>query len=355
MPEQSHDMTDATSAQVQTVGLSRHDIRFPKGLTKQDRRDLFRVLHKPYDYMDDPRFHEPGAEQAILGGEVIERPNCGWYAQLAYDPRDTPRELRPQALPLFTPAQEKIAFLRFNYCRFRVEELRQSTNVKRFGLKKATAILHWHRQARHFRELISEYNLGLVLAMARRLPSGQVDMPEMISEGNMALLRGIDKFNVSRGFKFSTYACRAILKAFSRQGMKNTRYKSIFPVGFEPDYERSNFQQEKNADEEQACAQQVRAIVQTNSANLSDIELEIIGKRFRFDAPEESGLTLQQVGKLVGLTKERVRQIQIGAMDKIKTALETGYLNGPSLTERLATRSATANSSQEDLDLIESA
>ena len=45
---------------------------------------------------------------------------------------------------------------------------------------------------------------------------GDVDFAEVVSEGNMALIRAVDKFNVERGFKFSTYACRAILKAFSR-------------------------------------------------------------------------------------------------------------------------------------------
>jgi RNA polymerase sigma factor (sigma-70 family) len=331
--------------------LTRQDIRFPKGLTKQDRKDLSRILHKPYDFMGDERFYEPGAEEAILGGETIDRPNCGWYAQLAYDPRDTPRELKPQALPLLTPAQEKVAFLRFNYCRFRVEQLRQKTNPKRLSPKRAEQLLHWHRLARHFREMIAEYNLGLVLAMARRLPTGQVDLPEMISEGNMALLRGIDKFNVSKGFKFSTYACRAILKAFSRQGMKNTRQKSLFPVGFEPDLERSNYQEEKNADEEQSCASEVRRIVETNSANLSKLELDIIDKRFRFKNPDEAGLTLQQVGKLVGLTKERVRQIQITAMDKIRQTLETQYLNGPSIADRLS----QSNDREHKYDFIASA
>ena len=51
------------------------------------------------------------------------------------------------------------------------------------------------------------------------------EFAEIVSEGNMALMRAVDKFSVDRGFKFSTYACRAILKAFSRTAMKSSRHR----------------------------------------------------------------------------------------------------------------------------------
>ena len=55
----------------------------------------------------------------------------------------------------------------------------------------------------------------------------------------MALLRAVDKFDAGRGYKFSTYACRAILKAFSRQGMKLSKYRQRFPTDFDPKLEKS--------------------------------------------------------------------------------------------------------------------
>ena len=78
--------------------------------------------------------------------------------------------------------------------------------------------------------------------MAKRTRLGDVDFAEIVSEGNMALIRAVDKFNVDRGFKFSTYACRAILKAFSRTALKSSRHKTRFPVEFEPDMEKSDWQ-----------------------------------------------------------------------------------------------------------------
>jgi RNA polymerase sigma factor (sigma-70 family) len=147
----------------------------------------------------------------------------------------------------------------------------------------------------------------------------------------MALLRAIDKFNVSKGFKFSTYACRAILKAFSRSGMKNTRYKQMFPTDFDPALEKSNHNEVKNGDHEDDCATQVRHIVETNQADLSDVEKAVINHRFaldRDDADQSRPLTLEQVGKLVGLTKERVRQIQNKALEKLRHTLEEDFLDG---------------------------
>lgn len=312
------------------------EILWPKAIEADERRELEPLLQGPIDFIDDERFYEPQAHRTILDPKLdIPRASVGWYTRLAHERANDPR-LKNAKLPLLTAAQERTIFLQFNYARYRAEQVRQSINVRRMGSVKPRELLKWHRMAMELREKISEYNLALVLAMAKRLPAGSVDFPEMISEGNMALLRGIDKFNVSKGFKFSTYACRAILKGFSRLGMKTTRYRSLFPVGFEPDLERSNYAAEKARFEEQGCVEQVSNIFHENRSDLTDLERDIIEKRFAFDQPDGGkGMTLQEVGKLVGLTKERVRQIQIHALKKMRSTLETSYLNGPSLGEAL--------------------
>ncbi|MEM6458680.1 MAG: sigma-70 family RNA polymerase sigma factor [Planctomycetota bacterium] len=312
------------------------EILWAKGLTRAEREALEPLLTGPIDFIDDPAFYEERAYQNILDPKLdVPRPSVGWYTRLSHE-RQADTRMRAQNLPLLTPKQERVIFLQFNYARYRAEKVRQSINVRRMGVNKPRELLKWADLAQELREKIAEYNLALVLAMAKRLPAGSVDFPEMISEGNMALLRGIDKFNVSKGFKFSTYACRAILKAFSRLGMKTTRHRSMFPVGFEPDLERSNYAAEKARDDEQGCVEQVASIFHDNRSDLSDLERDIIEKRFAFDQPDGGkGMTLQEVGKLVGLTKERVRQIQIHALRKMRATLEDTYLDGPSLGEAL--------------------
>ena len=76
--------------------------------------------------------------------------------------------------------------------------------------------------------------MPLVLAMVRRIRMPMVEFVDLISEGNKALLRSVEKFDVSRGFKFSTYACRAILKGFSRLATKTGSYRQHFSHGIRP-------------------------------------------------------------------------------------------------------------------------
>ena len=305
-------------------------VRFPEGLHENVRRELAGLLDAPIDCMPAEVFEQADAEAQLFDPrDDIPRADTSWYGTLLSDLNHaTPQQ--PATLKLLSAKQERVLFLRYNYARWRAEQARQSIYPARIAKAKAEALLHWSRLATALREQLAEYNLGLVLAMARRLPAGQVDYGEMISEGNLALLRAIDKFDVLRGFKFSTYACRAILKAFSRHGVKTTKYRGLFPVGFDPEFERSNYAEEKARSVEQDCAEQVRHLFDTNAPELSELEQQVIIHRFQLDMedPIGKGMTLEQVGQLIGLTKERVRQIQNKALAKLRESLQETFLDG---------------------------
>ncbi len=329
-------MTTATQNQTavnnqRTEGADRTvSLRFPRTVDQEQRRRLSQIIPHPIDYMDDPAFHEPDAGKKLFARDKhIPRPQTDWYDRILASPSG--RAISPSAAtPLLTEEQERLLFLQFNYCRFQAEITRQSILPHRVAAGKARRLLDWYDRATDLRERIAEYNVALVLAMAKRFPAGQLDLPEMVSEGNMALLRAIDKFQISRGFKFSTYACRAILKAFGRLGKKDSRYRSLFPVEFEPDYERSDYAEVRAQEEEDTCAREVKRIFQANSPELSDVEQRVIDLRFNMTRPDDDrNLTLAQVGQMIGLTKERVRQIQNKALAKIRQALEDAYLDPP--------------------------
>src|SRR2546423_1188178 len=155
----------------------------------------------------------------------------------------------------------------------------------------------------------------------------------IVSEGNMALIRAVDKFSVDRGFKFSTYACRAILKAFSRAAQKHSKQRTRFPVEFDPDMEKSDWVDKKRDVVEEDCIDELKQIVDRNLAELSDTEQTVIRRRFNWQQQEESPLTLEEVGKIIGVTKERVRQIQNKALAKIRKLMEEGVLRVKTETE----------------------
>jgi len=228
---------------------------------------------------------------------------------------------------LLTAAQERILFLKFNYARFRMRELQDALGARRPDLATAREILRWHAVADGFREQIAETNLALVLAMAKRVRIMDGEFSDLISEGNMALMRSVDKFDCGRGFKFSTYACRAILKAFSRHGMKSTRHRQRFPADFDPAYEKSDFVETRRAEAVSDSADEVRYIMEHNEADLTSVERTVISHRFGIGSPAETvPLTLEQVGQIIGVTKERVRQIQNKALAKLRATIEGAEL-----------------------------
>ena len=296
------------------------------GLTPQDEALLTEIMAEPMDFMDSPEFRKPDAERAIYEKpEPIRRPDVTWYRPLMDDLGDREQKQRQarSSSVLLTAAQERVIFLQFNYARFRVRQVQESLGGRTPTADEAREMIRWYRLARRYREQISEINLALVLAMARRVRLGESDFPDLIGEGNMALMRSVDKFDCGRGFKFSTYACRAILKAFSRFGIKLVKHRQRFPSEFDPEFERSNHLETVREQHARDTAAEVRHLVDSTRADLSDVERKVIGHRFGLDAPIGSpSLTLEQVGQMIGVTKERVRQIQNRALEKLRVALE---------------------------------
>ncbi len=296
------------------------------------RQKVEEILKESYAFMDSSIFRRKNIETDLFDFEKEpELPTTSWYQPTRDEALDQSMQGAPQ---LMTAAEERIMFLRFNYSKMRLCRLQRL--IKKNGLtrKRADEVIEWHRRFEHFREYLVRTNLALVLAMAKRTRLGDVDFAEIVSEGNMALIRAVDKFNVDRGFKFSTYACRAILKAFSRTALKSSRHKSRFPVEFEPDMEKSDWQDRRRDAVEEDCIDELKAIVKENLADLSHVEQTVIRRRFNWEQEEEHPLTLEEVGRIIGVTKERVRQIQNKALAKIRSVLEEGVLRTRSLPIR---------------------
>src|SRR6476661_7286289 len=290
------------------------------------RQKVEALILENYAFMDSPVFKQRNIERELFSfedGMEPQLPMTAWYQPTRDDALDSAIVGAPQ---LMKAAEERLMFQRFNFAKRKLSSLQKL--IKRDGLtrERAELFLEWHRRFEHFREYLVRTNLALVLAMAKRTRLGDVDFAEVVSEGNMALIRAVDKFNVDRGFKFSTYACRAILKAFSRTAMKSNRYKTRFPVEFEPEMEKSNWSDERRDVVKEDCIDELKAIVDRNLADLSSIEQTVIKRRFNWKESDESPLTLEEVGKIIGVTKERVRQIQNKALAKIKVVMEEGVL-----------------------------
>ena len=306
-------------------------------LCAEDQATLKQILTGKYEYVKNSIFGRPNARRKLFD-EVpqIAEPDTSWYHPVLENYSTEHRWSGNHiGTVLLTAAEERVVFLQYNYCRYKACKLRakigtpDQTTIK---AEQALELLHWHRRSEDLRVQIAQTNLALVLAMAKRTRMSDVDFSDLVAEGNMALLRAIDKFDVARGFKFSTYACRAILKAFSRAGVKLSRYRSMFPTDFDPKLERSDHIDIKRAEHEYNCADEIKQIIKDNRAELTDVEQSVIEHRFAINRQgrretSDGTLTLEQVGQIIGVTKERVRQIQKKALEKIRQSLESDYLD----------------------------
>jgi len=288
----------------------------------EDRLRLRRIIAEPIEYIDHVLFSKPSA----LRNAFSECPEVLDATRQWCNASDT------SALPSVTLStdNEVRLFLRLNHARLRMIDILKQFVGKRLTAKVAHDLLGWHAQAMAARCEIVQANVPLVLAMAKRTRLGSVDYAELISEGNMALLRSVDKFDCSRGFKFSTYACRAILKSFSRVAMRSSRYRNRFPTEFDPSLEKSDFLDQQRTEAEVGCVEDLRGILARNLAELNEVESKVIKARFALCAVEglqgDGPRTLEQVGMLIGVTKERVRQIQNRALEKLRTKLQDDFL-----------------------------
>lgn len=269
-------------------------------LTSQQQSDITAILSAPMDYMPDDRFRKPTVMREVMSKEIKTVPG----------------------ITLGLP-EEQTLFLQYNYSRCRVGQIRKQLLRKAKWDKKLVLEMLTHNQNQlMYRSKIVTVNMGLVLSMAKRVVYTGVEFTDLISEGSMALLRATEKFDCSRGLKFSTYACRAIFKAFSRAAKQTYRYRNVFPTQWDTTLEKDDQLERRREEHQSNCVDEVRAIVENNLAELSSTEMSVVKLRFSLGKAEVKPLTLKQVGEKLGLTKERIRQIQNKALSKLKVVAE---------------------------------
>jgi len=316
-----------------TQGLRTFGVKLPseailRTLAPEDEVLLNRLINEPIEYVDHPDLADRATEAALFGGAAhFVHAKASRFIENQNPIVDA--AVSGERVPTLSIAQERFLFLRFNYARWQIVQILQKNTGRRLMAASTRVLLAWGHRMLAARSVIVRLNMPLVLAMAKRTRLSNIDFNEMVSEGNMALLRSVEKFDCSRGYKFSTYSCRAILKSFSRVAMRASRYRGKFPTEFDPAMERSDYIERQREGVAEDCVGELKEIFLQNLAGLSEVERTVISERFAlgfgpdgFAAPK----TLEQVGLIIGVTKERVRQIQNNALRKMRVALEERFL-----------------------------
>ena len=278
----------------------------------------------PLDYVSHTGFVRIKNSEAILG----PMPETAEAKKKSRVPSDLPSYLASlYEVPLLSREQEQHLFRKLNYAKYRAASLREKLSESQPQVTWMDEIESLYQLATATKNQIVRANLRLVVSIAKRHVGPQENFFELVSDGNVSLIRAADKFDFSRGFKFSTYASWAIMKNFARSIPNEMKQRERFRTSHDELFAAT---EETRADwmgEELEHKNRISAVRKILS-RLDDREQKIIIHRFGLDYSREPS-TLKQVGESMGVTKERVRQIESRALDKLRMAAEEDRIDPP--------------------------
>ena len=284
------------------------------------------VLKQPVDYITNPSFDDPAQEAAILtpmpDEEKFQEARHGMKT-----PRDVPPELASlYEWPLLTREQEQHQFRRMNFLKHRLNQLKSALVPESARVGDMKQIDEVQRQIKSVKERLINCNMRLVASIAKKHNHQTDSLFELISDGNLSLMKAVDKFDYSRGNKFSTYASWAIMKNFARSIPDEKHHRERYITGHEDLFDAKA---DVRTDEQELLirADLAKDRIHKLLEGLDPRTRDVIKMRNGLDG--SALMTLEQIGQHFGITKERVRQINVRGMKMLRDTATAGQAELP--------------------------
>ena len=124
---------------------------------------------------------------------------------------------------LLSPEQERMLFREMNLLKYRANLLRSRIDSDNFELPTIEAIESQLAQAQRIRDHLIKANMRLVISIVKKFVTPQQSFDDLLSEGVVTLMNAVEKFDFDRGFRFSTYAYRSIIRHVYRTVTLSTK------------------------------------------------------------------------------------------------------------------------------------
>jgi RNA polymerase primary sigma factor len=271
-----------------------------------------RLLNAKIDFVPNPSFHD--ADAAAETGREVEATSRGAGGNAV--PADLPGHLaRLCEAQLLTAEEETALFRRMNFLKFQAGAIRTGLDLEQpdmEGIERAERCL---AEAGRIRDRIVESNLRLAMSVVKKFVSPQHSYDEVLSDGICSLMQAVEKFDYDRGFRFSTYAYRAITRNLARKIHTGRQEAARWTTDSEgsalevPDERGSSIHEE--------VWHHRRGLLTDLVGRLDRRERFIIRSRYALGAHRKVR-SFQDLADKLGVSKERVRQLEQRAVSKLR-------------------------------------
>jgi RNA polymerase sigma factor (sigma-70 family) len=289
-----------------------------------NQRKAKTFLTRKIEYIPSEEFSGEGAEGSILAKPIkVKKPVSSGGPDLFESAGGSlPEYLRIlRNIPVLNREQELELFRRYNFLKYLACVEKKALRPSQVSGRRLKKIEDYLAEAESIKRAIIEANLRLVVSIARKHTTSGVGFQDLVGEGHVSLMRAVEKFDYTKGFRFGTYAAWAIAKDYARKIPAETARPDKAPTAALTDIQR-DFRAVSSAGVV-SIERARQSLIQTIRENLNEREQYIILNHFGLlgSSIKKNVKTLKQIGDELGLTKERVRQIELIALQKLKHSL----------------------------------